>query len=629
MRIMRQGGFFKRTERRKRIAVPFACLMMVALILTACAQTGGESDSGVSGANTVQNAFGIDASSAADDTEGNDMSNSSMTENGGASWLPVANGAGEPVQAKETGVVYEIFVGSFADSNDDGIGDLKGIEGKLDYIAALGASDIWLTPIHPSDSYHHYDVIDYLEISPQFGTMNDLKDLIQACHVRGMKLYLDLVINHSSNRHAWFEEGLQQYLTAKSGLNEAVLDDVNTGESTDASDANMSTGTAGSSSQSAEAETAGKDYAAYYNFTDQAIPGYAGLVDGVWYEAWFSERMPDLNLDNEEVCAEIKKITDFYLDLGIDGFRLDASLYYYNKDSDKNVAFLSWLNDVIKEKNPEAYIVSETWTSFSALQKYYGSGIDSFFAFDFSDSNGLFSSCIKTGKGRKMAERFAEENRQIKEITGGAGVDAIFLSNHDQGRSGGWFTKPELTKLAAAVYLLAPGKPFMYYGEEIGLRGSGIDQNKRMAMQWGEGTDCNSPDTCDYTAQIEDTVTSEAADETSLLNMYHDILEMRAAYPWLTYASAEALDLGDEALFSLIATESVKHIENHENETTQEASGKSTDNSTATDNTKSIHQIVIVHNFSAENKTFLSPVTGESMEIAGYESMIIKGSVTQ
>ena len=103
-----------------------------------------------------------------------------------------------------SGIVYEIFVGSFADSDGDGVGDLKGVEGKLDYIASLGAEYIWLTPIHPSPSYHHYDVTDYYAVAPAFGTLQDFDSLAAACAEKGIGVILDLVVNHTSVEHPWF-----------------------------------------------------------------------------------------------------------------------------------------------------------------------------------------------------------------------------------------------------------------------------------------------------------------------------------------------------------------------------------------------------------------------------------------
>lgn len=435
--------------------------------------------------------------------------------------------AGQIKQALPTGVVYEIFVGSFADSDGDGIGDLKGIEGKLDYLVSLGVSDIWLTPIHPSPSYHHYDVTNYGAIDPAFGTMEDLSSLTGAMHARGMKLYLDLVINHTSSEHPWVKEH--------------------------------------------------PDWYAEKNF--------------------FGEHMPELDLDNGEVRTEIEKIVRRYLELGIDGFRLDASLHYYEANHERNIAFLSWLNGTVKAINPEAYIVAEVWADFSYVKDYYASGIDSFFDFGLSDATGDIASAVKTEKGALLAQRMADHVNAIGAV-GADGVDAVFLSNHDQGRSGGYFIRDEHRRLAAAVLLLAPGKPFVYYGEEIGMRGSGRDENKRMAMQWGEGDECLSPADCDYTSQVTDTVLSMEADETSLLHTYRALLAERAKYPWLGEGGlrAEAVDVGDSAVFCL-------HV-------TGEGAGE---------------EVYILHNFSGKEVKLTIPQTEKTVTLKGYASAVADG----
>lgn len=414
-------------------------------------------------------------------------------------------------QTLPTDVVYEIFVGSFADSDGDGIGDLKGIEGKLDYLTDLGVREIWLTPIHPSPSYHHYDVIDYLAVDPAFGTMEDMDALLKAMHERDMKLYLDLVINHTSSQHPWVKEHPEWY--------------------------------------------------AEKNF--------------------FGAHMPELDLDNAEVREEIWKIVAFWLGKGVDGFRLDAALHYHEADHERNTAFLSWLNESVKGIRPDAYIVAEVWTDFSYLKGYYASGVDSFFDFGLSDATGDITSAVKNKKGALLASRMADHWKAIHE-NNPEGIDAVFLSNHDQARSGGYFTKPEQARFAAQVLLLSPGKPFLYYGEELGMRGSGRDENKRMAMQWGEGDDCASPADCDYTSQITDTVKSEEADSTSLLHHYRDLLRQRASLPSLTKPKkVEALDLGDPALFCLHVT------------------------------TESGEELYIIHNFSDMEKTYQLPDSDE------------------
>ncbi|MEG2018150.1 MAG: alpha-amylase family glycosyl hydrolase, partial [Clostridium sp.] len=215
---------------------------------------------------------------------------------------------------------YEIFVGSFYDSDEDGIGDINGIIEKLDYLndgdnksdKDLGINGIWLMPVMPSPTYHKYDVTDYLGIDPQYGTMEDFEKLIKECNKRGVDLIIDLVLNHTSAQNPWF-------ISAKKSLT---------------------------------VEPCGKDvcaysepcrehnkYVKYYNFSEEKLSGYhsVGMPTGWYYEGVFWDQMPDLNLDNEEVWNEIENISKFWLDKGVAGFRLDAVTSYYTGNVSKNV----------------------------------------------------------------------------------------------------------------------------------------------------------------------------------------------------------------------------------------------------------------------------------------------------
>ena len=184
---------------------------------------------------------------------------------------------------------YEIFPRSYADSNSDYIGDLKGIENKLDYISNMGFNGIWLTPINETTTYHGYDVVDYYKINPQFGDIDDLKSLVNKAHQKDINIIIDLVINHSSNKNKWF------------------LDGVNAFKNGDKSN----------------------KYSEYYNFsmTKDDIHNYG--YGGVYYEANFGSDMPDLNLDSEFVKEEIKNIVKSHFDIGIDGLRLITTMINY------------------------------------------------------------------------------------------------------------------------------------------------------------------------------------------------------------------------------------------------------------------------------------------------------------
>lgn len=392
---------------------------------------------------------------------------------------------------KSRNAYYEIFVASFRDSDGDGMGDLNGVTQRLDYLQELGVGGIWLMPIMPSQTYHKYDVDDYYSVDKSYGTMEDFENLIKEAEKRKIDIIIDLPINHTSDTHPWFVEAKESFLSGFCGL--------------------------------------GKSTCAYYNFESEAKPGYAKLDEEHYYEAVFWEGMPDLNLDNPHLREEIKDIAYFWLDKGVKGFRLDAVLHFYESNPAKNNAFVEWFMEVVNEKRPDAYVVGEVWASDTLVTEHYRSGIDSMFRFDLSGPDGAVVKAIRTGQGEELASRVMQNRQNIREINSLAN-DSLFLSNHDQARSAGFFKNEEERKLMASAYLVMPGTPFIYYGEEIGIRGSGKDENKRLPMLWGEGADCEPPKDADYTAQVETDVKGQLNDEASLLTHYRRVLKLRNNY---------------------------------------------------------------------------------------------------
>lgn len=385
---------------------------------------------------------------------------------------------------KKQDVFYEIFVASFQDSDGDGVGDIKGLTEKLDYLDALGVTGLWLMPIHPSDSYHKYDVKDYYAIDESYGSLEDFEHFIQEAKKRNIKVILDLVLNHSSDQHPWF-------LDAKNRENCTKCD--------------------------------------FYHFSETAKAGYAPLGPNLYYEARFSPQMPDLNLDHEEVKEEIKNIAHFWLDKGVAGFRLDAVGHYFEEKAELSIAFTEWFNQIVKAHQPDAYLVGEVWKSEQALLPYYKSGIDSLFDFDGAELKGRLSRLALAEKGEALAKATVEYNQKIKNIQPNA-LNAVFLSNHDQGRSAGYLNTLERQKLLASIYLLSPGIPFIYYGEEIGMKGSGKDENKRLAILWGEGKDAQNPKNSDYVLKNIPSVKEALKDENSLLSHYKKVIRLRHLY---------------------------------------------------------------------------------------------------
>lgn len=386
---------------------------------------------------------------------------------------------------KTQDVFYEIFVASFQDSDGDGVGDLKGIVEKLDYLDALGVTGLWLMPIHPSNSYHKYDVKDYYAIDPSYGKLEDFDFLIEEAKKRNIKIIIDLVLNHSSDQHPWFIEA-QNQATCKKTCD-------------------------------------------FYHFSSKAQAGYAPLRENLYYEARFSPQMPDLNLENEQLKKEIESIARFWLNRGVSGFRLDAVAHFFEDKVEQSVAFTQWFKNTVKAIRSDAFLVGEVWKSEQALLPYYKSGIDALFDFDGSELKGRFVRLGITGKGEELAKQTVEYTQKIKAIQENA-VNAIFISNHDQGRSAGYLNTLEKQKLIASLYLLSPGIPFIYYGEEIGMKGSGKDENKRLAMPWGENHDAKSPQNSDYVSKDVITVKEALQQEHSLLKHYQEVLRLRHLY---------------------------------------------------------------------------------------------------
>ncbi len=386
---------------------------------------------------------------------------------------------------------YEIYVASFYDSDGDGCGDLNGITEKLDYIQEMGYTGIWLMPIHKSPSYHKYDVMDYYSIDEDYGTIEDFQNLIEEAHNRDIVVIMDLVVNHTSNLNTWFAQAAKAF----------------------------SNGT-------------DSEYIDWYNFSDTAQVGYAYSDYGCYYEARFSDSMPDLNLDNEEVRNEIVNIMQYWLDLGVDGFRLDATTSYYTSDNEANIEFLSWIKEEADSIYEDCYIVGECWESDSIIQNYYTSGVDSFFQFSLSQAEGKIANLFKTSSPAAQYKTIAKDVIAIA----GDGIPAVFLGNHDTNRIAGAIGRTNISRIKFAYGLTAMlnGTVWTYYGDEIGMVGSGIDENKRIAMLWDD-TDttgyCDSPEDATKIEYAYSGVNEQLDDEDSILNYYKAINLLRLQYP--------------------------------------------------------------------------------------------------
>lgn len=411
---------------------------------------------------------------------------------------------------------YEVFLYSFYDSDGDGIGDINGLIEKLDYIDESGYSQIWLMPVSPSPTYHKYDVIDYMDIDPQYGTLDDFDRLLDQCHERGINVIIDLVLNHTSSQHPWF-------LEAKKYLQELPAD--------------------------WEPSVDYCPYFEYFNFSRNAEAGYAPLEGTNWYyEARFWSEMPDLNLGSDRVRTEISDIMRFWLNRGVDGFRLDAVTSYYTGSNGENTDFLSWLIGEGKAIDKSCYFVAEGWTERETYAQYYASGIDSMFDFSFADNSGVIASVVK---GSSPASRYAGAQKKEQELYASynpAYINAPFYTNHDMARSAGYYAGDDgsRTKIAGALNLLMSGNAFVYYGEELGMKGSGKDENKRAPMYWSENAEekgmCKGPEYMDSITMKFGSYETQKDDPLSVVNYYKQAVKIRNAFPVISHGDVIPLD---------------------------------------------------------------------------------------
>lgn len=417
---------------------------------------------------------------------------------------------------------YEIFVYSFCDSNGDGIGDLQGVISKLDYLKELGITGIWFMPIHPSQSYHKYDVRDYYEIDPEYGTLSDFDALIAACDERGINVIIDLVVNHTGNDNEWF-------LSAVDYLKNLPAD--------------------------AQPSAADCKYIDYYFFNQEGGPGFHAIEGTNWYyEGQFSPNMPDLNLASEAVRAEITNVMTYWIDKGVSGFRLDAAKEFYSGNISANVEVLSWIQQTATSLKEDCYLVAEVWESFGSITQYYTSGITSIFDFPFGNSSGKIPDVLRAAGNAKDVSSYAKALAQADAAYSESNpdyIDAPFLSNHDVGRIAGFVARDEnKMKLAGAMNVFMSGSCFIYYGEEIGMLGSGNDPSKRAPMYWNAERDAgttNPPPECELPEEYPlGSLAEQAGDDASIYNYYRQAIAIRNALPVISHGKTvpeEALNV--------------------------------------------------------------------------------------
>ena len=559
------------------------------------------------------------------------------------SWIDVTASSANWDGEKRADISYQLLVYSFADSDGDKCGDIRGLITKLDYLADLGIKAIWLSPIHPAMSYHGYDVTDYSGLNPQYGTMADFEELVAKAHNLGIKIYLDYVMNHTGSAHPWFKEAktspdntYRDYyifsqdpksdITAgkipmikressmgynagewfSAGIGDAmkgcykfVLDwsnaasptiTVTEGETPDVDNADVAT-------QGAKYLYYGegickKFYAkdnnkyeltvdldtdwgflirtsntSWDNGTKYGAPSKASKIqlgkaftlsnttpEDILFasvEAWYfhshfqTDWFADLNYGAIDDAADspaykaISAAAKKWIDRGIDGFRLDAVKHiYHSGTSDENPRFLKMFYDDMnayykaKGHTDDIYIVGEVLSGSDEVAPYY-QGLPALFEFDFwykldwaiANSTG----CYFAKDILSFQQKYARYRTDY--------IEATKLSNHDEDRTASKLGKSEAKcKLAAVVLLTAPGEPYIYYGEELGIYGTKekADEYVRSPMLWGDNYTTSYTDKIDATvASNIKSVTEQKENANSLLNTYISFIRLRNTYPSL------------------------------------------------------------------------------------------------
>jgi alpha-glucosidase len=462
----------------------------------------------------------------------------------------------------QDGVVYQIYPRSFADSNGDGVGDLPGIVGRLDYLQALGVDAIWLSPINPSPMFDFgYDVSDYRGIAAEFGTLDDFRLLLAEAHARGIRVVLDLVLNHTSHLHPWFVESRASRTSDK------------------------------------------RDWYVWHDGNDGRPPNnwLAAFGGGAWewdeatrqfYLHSFLPEQPDLDWRNPRVKQAAQEIVAWWLDMGVDGFRLDVINWFlkderlrdnpvkllgrrpydrqehvYDRNRPDTIDLVRWLRATV-DRWPERMLVGEVYNeppgNPELSASYYAGGEGLHLAFDFSL---LFCRWSATELGRAI------------DVWQGLLADPCWpthtLGNHDQrrvlSRYAGEGNRLARGRVAAALVLLLRGTPFLYYGEEIGMLDVKVPRAKlqdpvgkrywpldvgrdpaRTPMQWSDaphaGFSSAEPWLPVHPRYAEINVARAEEDPESLLHWYRLLIRIRREEPALRRGSYRRLAQGSGVL---------------------------------------------------------------------------------
>jgi alpha-amylase len=445
-----------------------------------------------------------------------------------ATSFPTATSIPTPVQQTswwQQAIFYEIFVRSFNDSNADGIGDFNGITEKLDYLKNLGVTALWLMPIQQSPSYHGYDVINYFFVNPDYGTMEDFKRLLDEAHQRGMHIIIDLVLNHTSNQNPIFME-------------------------------------ANNNPQSPYRE---------WFLWSSSDPGTIGLNGSAWhagksgyYYGIFGGGMPDFNYTNPEVTTFMKKVVHYWLtNVGLDGFRLDAVKYIIEDGTKLENTSLTheWLRNFYtsyKIDKSDAYTVGEIYGAGAFLAKTYtGDQMDQVFNFE------MASGFVNSAAGGATSGINSAISFMLKDMPDGQ--FATFLTNHDQNRVMSTLNgNVNQAKIAAALMLTAPGTPYIYYGEEIGMQGKKPDEDIRLPMQWSAEVNAGFSTATPWRAPATDysrvNVAAELGDPNSLLRFYQELIAIRHQNSAIQNGAISLVTSGNTGIYSILRSDESEKI---------------------------------------------------------------------
>lgn len=449
------------------------------------------------------------------------------------------------------GIIYQIYPRSFMDGNNDGVGDLKGIIARLDYLADLGVDAIWLSPVYPSpDKDFGYDVSNYVDIDPRYGSLADFDTLVLEAHQRQIRVVMDLVLNHTSDEHPWFQQ-------SRSSLDNPYRDWYI-----------WRPGRSGSKPP---------------NNWQSVFGGKGWEYDqktGEYYFHMFLREQPDINWRNPDVRSAMLNVFRFWLDRGVDGFRLDVFNGYfkdaglhdnpaqfglrgfdrqqhiYDADQPEMHSLLDEIRAMLDSYGSH-YAIGETFLSNPEKARIYSGARKLHAAFNF-----------KVTQQRWQAERFARCIQEWEELNQPDGWPNYVLNNHDISRSTTRYhfdPADRMAKVAAAMLLTLRGTPFMYYGEEIGLRDVKLTRSEIMdppgKKYWPiyKGRDgCRGPMQWDDSPQAgfskakpwlkvhpeyhKRNVKQQLAEPDSLLNFYRAAIYLRRNLPALTRGTFRLLE---------------------------------------------------------------------------------------